>query len=123
MSEVITDKLTGRATANDVTVTVGATATQSLEQGLGKMWVNLAIDAVVNDSFNVSSAVDTNTGRYTVNFTNAFTNNVYANAMIANDADGNGYRSSAATTSIRYNNYSGGFVDAPMEGMVMGDLA
>ena len=38
MSEIKTDKLTGVSTAKTVTVTVGATATQSLEQGLGKAW-------------------------------------------------------------------------------------
>ena len=117
------DELQGIAAAKTVTVTVGATATQSLEQGLGKMWVNLTNAAVINDSFNVSSAVDDNTGRYTVNFTNAFTNSDYANAMIAIDADGNGFISSEATTSVRYNNYAGGFVDAPTEGMIMGYLA
>ena len=39
MSEIKTDKLTGVGTANDITVTVGASATQSLEQGLVKTWI------------------------------------------------------------------------------------
>ena len=38
MSEIKTDKLTGVGTANDITVTVGATATAKLEQGLTKVW-------------------------------------------------------------------------------------
>ena len=33
MSEIKVDTLTGKTTAKTVTVTVGATATQSLEQG------------------------------------------------------------------------------------------
>ena len=39
MSEIKVDTLTGKTTANDITVTVGATATMSLEQGLTKAWV------------------------------------------------------------------------------------
>ena len=38
MSEIKVDTLTGKTTANDITVTVGASATQSLEQGLAKAW-------------------------------------------------------------------------------------
>ena len=38
MSEILVNKLTGVGTAKTVTVTVGATATQSLEQGLAKVW-------------------------------------------------------------------------------------
>lgn len=79
MSEVITDKLTGRATANDVTVTVGATATQSLEQGLAKAWIDKPTDgASINDSFNVSSLDDDGTGQFGVNVTNAFSSASYA---------------------------------------------
>ena len=74
MSEIITDKLTGRATANDVTVTAGATATMSLEQGLTKTWIVFGDDAnstqVVDDSLNISSLTDNAGGDQTDNFTN-----------------------------------------------------
>ena len=79
MSEVITDKLTGRATANDVTVTVGATATQSLEQGLVKAWGGDITDsAVAGDSFNISSIDDTGTGANRVHWSSVFNNSDYS---------------------------------------------
>ena len=40
MSEIKVDTLTGKTTANDITVTIGASATMSLEQGLAKVWAN-----------------------------------------------------------------------------------
>ena len=72
MSEVITDKLTGRATANDVTVTVGATATQSLEQGLCKSFAVYGEDTVVDNSLNIASLTDVGTGATDHNYTNDF---------------------------------------------------
>jgi len=63
MSEIKVDTLTGKTTANDITVTVGATATMSLEQGLAKWWVNAdGTAAAVQGSFNNSSFVDDGSG-------------------------------------------------------------
>lgn len=81
MSEVITDKLTGRATANDITVTVGASATMSLEQGLAKHYINFDASSgtpTSNDSFNVSSITDTTTGQFAINMTNNYANANYS---------------------------------------------
>lgn len=81
MSEVITDKLTGRATANDITVTVGASATMSLEQGLAKHYINFDASSgtpTSNDSFNVSSITDTTTGQFAINMTNNYANVNYS---------------------------------------------
>ena len=64
MSEIKVDTLTGKTTAKTVTVTVGATATQSLEQGLAKAWVYFDTNdspPVRDGSFNVSSLTDNNT--------------------------------------------------------------
>ena len=74
MSEVITDKLTGRATANDVTITVGASATMSLEQGVAKSWIKLNGTGTIADggSLNVGSITDNGTGNYRFTYTNAF---------------------------------------------------
>ena len=74
MSEIKVDTLTGKTTANDITVTVGATATMSLEQGLAKVFCNLdgTGTIAVLKSLNVSSAVDDGTGLYDINFSNAF---------------------------------------------------
>ena len=76
MSEIKVDTLTGKTTSNDITVTVGATATQSLEQGLAKAWVNFNGTGTIatRDSLNVSGLVDGGGGIYAYNITNAFGN-------------------------------------------------
>ena len=79
MSEIKVDTLTGKTTAKTVTVTVGATATQSLEQGSLKCWVHANNAATIEDSLNTSSSVDDGTGQYTYNLTNAFTSVSYSN--------------------------------------------
>jgi len=81
MSEIKVDTLTGKTTANDITVTVGATATQSLEQGLSKSWASIdqtSTDHPVYDSFNVSGTVDTGQAGVTkITFSNAMNNSNY----------------------------------------------
>jgi len=83
MSEIKVDNLTGKTTAKTVTVTVGASATQSLEQGLAKAWINFdgtATGAVADydrDSFNMSVTVDNGTGDFTLGFTNNMGNANY----------------------------------------------
>ena len=79
MSEIKVDTLTGKTTANDITVTVGATATMSLEQGLAKCWLNYAGSGTTfNDSNGVSSATDNGVGDYTYSFTSNMSNANYA---------------------------------------------
>tara|TARA_B100000073_G_C23602213_1_gene520891 strand:- start:221 stop:691 length:471 start_codon:yes stop_codon:yes gene_type:complete len=74
MSEVKTDKITGVSTAKTVTVTVGASATQSLESGLAKHHVNYdAVAGATDASLNQSSLTDQRTGEFLSTYTNAFT--------------------------------------------------
>jgi len=80
MSEIKVDTLTGKTTAKTVTVTVGATATQSLEQGLAKSWASIdqtSTDHPVYDSFNVSATADIATGVTKITFVNAMNNALY----------------------------------------------
>ena len=80
MSEIKVDTLTGKTTANDITVTVGASATQSLEQGLAKHWTNFdgsAATVTPRDSLNNSSITDHGTGQFSMNFSNSFNNANY----------------------------------------------
>ena len=79
MSEIKVDTLTGKTTANDITVTVGATATAKLEQGLGKSWnhYNQSSETAVKDSFNVSSVTDDSTAQWITNFSNNMSNAFY----------------------------------------------
>ena len=76
MSEIKVDTLTGKTTAKTVTVTVGATATQSLEQGVAKAWawVDHQTDNVIDQSFNTSGFLDEGAGLSRVTVTNEFAN-------------------------------------------------
>ena len=75
MSEILVNKLTGTSTAGNITVTSeGGAATQSLQQGLAKSWVNFnnRNTFVVRDSLNTSSVTDGGVGNSTPNFSNSF---------------------------------------------------
>lgn len=97
MSEIKVDTLTGKTTANDITVTVGATATMSLEQGLAKAWASIDADATDHptlDAFNIASTADIATGVTKITFTNSFSNSFYAvsGAGQAQDESGGDFR-------------------------------
>ena len=80
MSEIITDKLTGKTSAGDVTITSeGGSATMQLQQGLVKSWIQLdgTGTIAIQDSFNVSSITDVDTGRYKTNYNNSMSNTLY----------------------------------------------
>jgi hypothetical protein len=83
MSEVITDKLTGKTSAGDVTITSeGGSATMQLQQGVAKAWLNFDNNgtATLNDSYAITSCTDTATGRFRTNFTNNMSNSLYSAA-------------------------------------------
>ena len=68
------DELRGIASAGSITVTSeGGAATQSLQQGLAKVWVNFngTGTVAIRDSFNVSSLTDVTTASYSVNYASA----------------------------------------------------
>ena len=82
MSELKVDTLTGKTSAGDITVTVGASATAKLEQGLAKVWSRFnGTAATTTDSFNQGSLVDAGTGVYQVNMSNPYTGNVGAHTL------------------------------------------
>ena len=75
MSTILVDNLTGKTSAGDITVTSeGGAATQSLQQGLAKCWVNFNGQGAIaaRDSLNVSSLDDDGTGSYGVNMSSVF---------------------------------------------------
>lgn len=103
MSEIKTDKLTGTSTAKTVTVTVGASATQSLEQGLTKAFINNDGDTTIADSLNISSMTDDADGAQTYLWTSNFAvANSYVGYGLSRSADGGGVR--AAFMNLRPNN-------------------
>tara|TARA_R100000231_G_scaffold97092_2_gene72607 strand:- start:2287 stop:2703 length:417 start_codon:yes stop_codon:yes gene_type:complete len=83
MSEIITNKLTGKTAAGDVTVTNG-TATQKLQDGVihtsagvnqnSSSWFGTTQNTVATGSLNVSSMTDHSTGNYGLNLTNTAAN-------------------------------------------------
>jgi hypothetical protein len=79
MSEIKVDSLTGKTTANDITVTVGATATMSLQQSTTKVFATIDGTGTIAllKSLNVSSLTDAGTGQYDTNFLNSFSDIVY----------------------------------------------
>lgn len=134
------DAMQGVTAAGDITITSeGGAATQSLQQGLAKSWINYdQASNVVRDSSNISSVVDNSTSEFETNFTNV-TNNIYysvygsfnmnysvAGALgYAMHTDGVAERT--PTTSdffVRTINFSGSGYDAKYNMMsVHGDLA
>jgi hypothetical protein len=98
------DELQGIISAGDITVTSeGGSATQSLQQGLCKVWCNYNESHTVQDSLNTASVTDGGVGRGTVNFSNSANNNDYSVHVSTSNPESaalNGLRISAmATTS------------------------
>ena len=95
MSTIIADNLTGKTSAGSVTVTSeGGAATQSLQQGLTKVWVKFGAYSTntIFDSVNVTSFTDNGTGNFTVNFNNNMGNAFYsATAGKWNSASNTGF--------------------------------
>jgi len=76
------DTLTGNATADNITVNVGTSATQKLQDGIAKMLCHYDQSGTVAilDSLNVASLTDTATAKTEINYTNNFSSVVYINA-------------------------------------------
>ena len=138
MSEIKVDTLTGKTTANDITVTVGASATQSLHDGILKAHVaayHSGGTPTINGSLNISSITDTAVGQMTPFFTNNMNNALYTGtcgawaystwAAVSNGIGG------YATNAFGLNHAegtSGTFTDAsgavvPLNAMIAGDLS
>ena len=72
------DDLRGNTAAGDITITSeGGSATQSLQQGLAKAWVNHSYSTTIRDSFNVASNTDNGVGDHTTNYSNTMSNGDY----------------------------------------------
>jgi len=104
MSEVILDTITGKSTATTITIgstpVVSASANSmtirgegsnqtSIQQGLAKCWCHLTGSGTPSaaDSLNIGSITDTESGRFTFNFSTNFGNANYVglNGMAGND--------------------------------------
>ena len=80
VSEIAIDKLKGVSSASSISVIAeGGTNTTNLQQGLTKTWANLnGASFGLRDSFNIGSATDRATGRYTFTKTTNMSNVNYS---------------------------------------------
>ena len=104
MSSLKVDNITGRGNAGFTgsVESEGGNTTTSLQQGLAKAWVTFdgtATNTPIDDSLNVSSVDDDDTGDYGVNFQNAMGNTNYSCTF----GDGEG----SATSGMRFLNDAG----------------
>jgi hypothetical protein len=89
MSTILVDNLTGKTSAGSITVTSeGGAATQSLQQGLAKVWACFVQDTshTFHDSFNCSSLTDGGAGFSSTAYTNVFNNDDYSSTGMAGKA-------------------------------------
>ena len=138
-SELRVDNLKGSTTGGSISVLgEGTSVTTNLQQGLAKVWffteTLAAADAssAVDDSFNVSSFTDDETGQLASSFTNNmsavnFATIGNASGGSSNDIVSTNYGAATSpawtTGSTNFLNYDGAFKDNPISGMVKGDLA
>ena len=122
------DTLTGVTTAGSISVTgEGNSTTTNLQQGLVKAWAETNnAGTAIQDSFNIASLVDTNTGQQTCNYTNDFASNDYP-VVTTGETVGN---ISVAAGSLSgswivysYNAGTSAYYDMYMCTIAIGDLA
>jgi hypothetical protein len=134
MSTILVDNLTGKTSAGSITVTSeGGAATQSLQQGLAKAWINFDGTGTIStrDSLNVSSISDEGTGYYQYDFTNAMSNANYSASGTGGNNDNNVNRvvqfgDGYTTTALDLNTGDGAGTPSDrsvMGSQVFGDLA
>ena len=134
MSTIIADNLTGKTSAGDITVTSeGGAATQSLQQGLIKHFVNMNAGTTINDSFNTASITDNGTGDHASTMTNAMSNINYVvtGSNIGSPSANSGeiaISAQHAHTTTKYEfktrNNNGSYYDNDINGLhLSGDLA
>jgi len=139
MSEIKVDTLTGKTTANIVTITAGASQTMDLIPSVVKIYVNFnGSSNTVLDSINTSSVTDNSTGQYTYNYSNNMSSSSYGFSNTAGGSSGTtgddsygstgqaGNSAGTLSSSIkgRYKHNNGTNYDASNASiLVVGDLA
>mgnify|MGYP001170333592 FL=1 len=107
-------------------VSDGGAVTQNTVQGIAKSWAARlsTADASINDSLNVSSTTDTDTGRTTVTFTNNFTSINFSVVMgVESNYPYKGYPASASTMFLNTINSANSHADGMGALTAHGDLA
>ena len=127
-SELRVDNLKGSTTGGSINVLgEGTSATTNLQQGLAKAWVNFDGGSVdsgtdldgVQDSFNIASVVDNNTGNHTMNLTNSFSNTNYNATALT--GTGGALRNISVNTTVTMTSSSFSVFTGPSNGTATGD--
>jgi len=111
------DDLRGNTSAGDITITgEGGTGTIQLQQGLSKAWCKFGNDAQPDDSFNISSGTDVNTGRWRFAKTNLMNNTNYTvvgtnGSVIDGFTTGHNSNAVESTTNHSQSKYDGDWED------------
>ncbi len=130
MSEILVDKISGKTSANAVTVTGENGSTQtSLQHGLAKATLRGNANAVLTNSFNVSSGTDVDTGRYTYSLTNSFSAISYIQSGVSEGAPHgriltrDSAQDETGTIAVEMSDSSGTLIDSIQNVTVHGNLA
>ena len=133
-SELKVDKFTGVTTAGSILVTgEGNSTTTNLQQGLAKSFCKFGVDAVADDSLNISSTTDVGTGQWRFVKSNAMGSTDYMVVVASGktiSAFATGFDTGAveSTTDHIQAKYSSDFQDFQSSGgygmhVIHGDLA
>ena len=76
--------MAGTITVSTISDGTNSTSSTNCIQGSAKAWVSFTGVSTINASYNVSSITNNATGDYTINFTNAFSDNKYC-ATLSSD--------------------------------------
>ena len=132
-SELKVDKFTGVTTAGSIDVTgEGNSTTTNLQQGLCKCWASYpGAASSINDSFNLSSLTDSDTGQSQINFSNNMGNSNFSitstDQLAASSGTGIFYGNvfGYATTHCGLSHFENGSIADPTRyhAQITGDLA
>ena len=136
-SELRVDNLKGSTTGGSINVLgEGTSATTNLQQGLAKAWCKFGNDAQPDDSFNISSGTDVNTGKWRFAKTNSMNSTQYVVVVSSGytidsfhtGVNSNAIESTTNHTQSKYRDSDGDFQDFHSSGgygmhEVSGDLA
>jgi len=124
------DDLRGNTSAGNITITGEGTATMRLSQGVAKHWAKVKqTDASIQDSFNMASITDVETGRFRHTFTNNMNNSTYSIAGSCSfSADNYAQHQFRAENTTHYDAYnspdqSANILDGITGNTIHGDLA
>jgi hypothetical protein len=120
MSEIRATTISDAAGTGPITLT---------GQSAAKAWWYSDIDAVLQNSFNISSSTDVSTGRHQVDFTNSMSSFNYSATTSTRTATAACYVTTVFTLNSNYTvvqvyrSTTEAFTDRPVAGSIAGDLA